>query len=66
MRDADGVRGLVDAEPLHADGAAWHALLRLVERPPERREHVGAGAPVVADGERKLDQPRLDIGRRRW
>ena len=47
-RDADRVRLLVDAEPLHADGAARHALLGLVQRTPERREHIGAGAPILA------------------
>ena len=45
----------VDAEPLHADGAAGHALRAGVERTPQGRDHIGAGAPVLAD--RNL-QPR--------
>ena len=61
-RDADRVRCLVDAEPLHADGAARHALLGLVQRTPERRQHIGAGAPILAHLERQLDEPRLDLG----
>jgi hypothetical protein len=60
--DGNGVRLLVDAEPLHADGAAWHALLGLVERAPQGGEHIGAGAPILTDGERQLDETRLHIG----
>ena len=62
--DADRMLGLVDAEPLHADGAARHALLGCIHRPPERREHIGARAPIRADGERKLDEARLHVRRR--
>ena len=45
----------VDAEPLHADGAAGHALRAGVERTPQGRDDVSARAPVLAD--RNL-QPR--------
>ena len=43
------LRGLVEAEPLHADGAARHALQAFVQRAVEHGGDVGAGAPVVAD-----------------
>ena len=61
---AKRARLLVDREPLQADGAARHAARRLVERTAQRRDHVGAGAPVAADGERNARGPGLHVGRR--
>jgi hypothetical protein len=46
---------------MHADGAAGHALGFGVERTPQRREHIGAGAPIGADGQRKLGEAGLDM-----
>ncbi len=42
------VGGLVETQPLHADGAARHPLQALVQRTVEHGGDVGAGAPVVA------------------
>ena len=47
--DGERLRRLVDREPLHADGAARHALRRRIERPAQGRNDIGAGAPVAAD-----------------
>ncbi len=47
--DGERARGLVERDPLHADGAAGHALGLLVHRAIEDGRGVGAGAPVVAD-----------------
>ena len=45
----------IDRKPLHADGAAGHALRPCIERPPKRGDDIGAAAPVVAD---RNAQPR--------
>jgi len=55
------MRRLIDREPLHADGAAGHALGLLVERTVQRRDHVGAGAPITADGEPNAYRARLYV-----
>ncbi len=51
----------VDAEPLHANGAARHALGGLIERTPQRGEHIGAGSPILADGDGKFYEPGPDV-----
>ena len=50
MSTRERARGAVDREPLHADGAARHALRRRVERTAQGGDEIGAGAPVLADG----------------
>ena len=47
--ERERARLAVDREPLHANGAAGHALGFRVERPAQRRNHIGAIAPVFAD-----------------
>ena len=42
------LRGLVEAQPPHADGAARHTLLAFVQRTVEHGRDVGAGAPALA------------------
>ena len=63
-RHAERVRRLVDGEPGNADGAARHALRVHIERTPQGGEHIGAGAPILADGERQLGGAGFDLGRR--
>ena len=58
--DRERARLAVDREPLHADGAAGHALGRGVERTAQRRDHIGAAAPVVAD--RNAQRARCPAG----
>jgi hypothetical protein len=60
--NADRMRGLVDGEPLHTDGAARHALRFRVEWPAQGGKHIRAGAPILADGKWQLRRPRLDMG----
>ena len=52
-------RRAVDGEPLHADGAARHALRRRVERTAQGRDQIGAGAPVLADRQDSLTVPAV-------
>ena len=59
--DRERARRAVDGEPLHADRAARHALGRGVERPAQRGDHIGAGAPVVADRNAKLRDAGLHV-----
>ena len=54
--DAERLRRAIDGKPLHADGAAGHALRRRVERPAQRRDQIGAGAPVAPDRQLHLRQ----------
>ena len=58
-------RFAVDREPLHADGAAGHALGAAVERAPQRCHHIGAAAPVVADRDAQLRGARGHVLRDR-
>ena len=62
-RHAERVRRLVDGEPGNADGAARHALRVHVERTAQGGEHIGAGAPISADGERQLGGAGFDLCR---
>ena len=62
--ERERARGAVDREPLHADGAARHALRLRIERPAQRRDHVGAGAPILADRHRDLRGAGLHVGGR--
>ncbi len=50
--ERERARRAVDREPLHADGAAGHALRRRIERTAQGGDEIGAGAPVPADGQR--------------
>ena len=54
-------RLLVDAEPFQADRAARHALRGRIERTAQRRHHIGAGAPVLADRDLDLRGAFLDV-----
>ena len=60
--DAERSRRAIDGEPLHANGAARHALRRRVERPPQCRDQIGARAPVAADRHLHLRDARLYLG----
>ena len=53
---------LVDAEPFQADGPSRHPLRGGVERTAQRRHHIGAGAPILADGNPDLRGAFLDVG----
>ena len=59
--DAQRARLLVDAEPFQADRAARHALGGRIERTAQGRQHIGAGAPVLADGNLDLVGALLDV-----
>ena len=59
--DRQRARLAVDAEPLHADGAAGHALGVGVERTAKRRHHIGAGAPILADRNVQARGAGLDV-----
>ena len=59
--ERERARLAVDREPLHADGAAGHALGAGVERPAQRRDHIGAGAPVAADRDAQPRGARLHV-----
>ena len=54
---------LVDAEPFQADRAARHPQRRRIERTAQRRHHIGAGAPILADGNLDLGGAFLDVER---
>ena len=60
-RDRKRARLLVDAEPFQADRPAGHPQRRRIERPAQRRQHIGAGAPVLADRDPDLLRAFLDI-----
>ena len=51
----------VDREPLHADGAAGHALRHRIERPAQGGDDIGAVAPVAADRHLQLGEARLHV-----
>ena len=59
--ERQGARGAIDREPLHADGAAGHALRRRVERTAQSGDQISAGAPILADGNRDLSGAGCDI-----
>ena len=59
--DRKRARLLVDAEPFQPDRAARHALGRGIERTAQGRHHIGAGAPILADGNLDLRGAFLDI-----
>ena len=61
QRDLQRAGLLVDAEPFQPDRAARHALRGRIERTAQRRHHIGAGAPVLADGEPDLLGAFLDV-----
>jgi hypothetical protein len=63
--DAERLSAAVDREPLHADGAARHALGRRVERPAQGRDEIRAGAPIAADGKLYLRRALRHVGRLR-
>ena len=60
--DLERARLLVDAEPFQADGATRHPQRGGIERAAQRRHHIGAGAPVLADGNFDLGGAFLDVG----
>jgi hypothetical protein len=51
----------VDGEPLHADGAAGHALGRDVERAQQGGQRIAAIAPVASDRDADLVGSRLHL-----
>ena len=53
----------IDGKPLHADGAARHALRRRIERPAQGRDQIGAGAPITADRQLHLGGARFHVAR---
>ncbi len=57
--DGERLRRAVDGEPLHADGAAGHALRRRIERPAQGGDDIGARAPIGADRHLHLGNARL-------
>ena len=61
QRDLQRARLLVDAEPFQPDRPPRHPQRRRIERPAQRRQHIGAGTPVLADGELDLLGAFLDV-----
>ena len=61
QRHRQRARRLVDPEPFQADGAAGHALRGGIERTAQRRDQIGARAPILADRELDLVLPFLDV-----
>ena len=52
---------LVDAEPFQANRPSGHPQGGGIERTAQRRHHIGAGAPVLADGNFDLRGAFLDV-----
>ena len=63
--DRECARLAVDGKPLHADGAAGHALGLRVERTPKRRHHISAAAPVAAGRDADARRAGLYVPRHR-
>ena len=61
QRDLQRARLLVDAEPFQPDRPSRHPQRRRIERTAQRRQHIGAGAPVLADGQLDLLGAFLDV-----
>ena len=53
-RHIERALGAIDREPLDADGAARHALGRLVERAAQGGDDIGTRPPILADRHRHL------------
>ena len=62
-REVDRQRAvlLVDAEPFQPDRAAGHAQRGGIERTAQGCQHIGAGAPILADGNFDLGGAFLDV-----
>ena len=55
------LRRAIDREPFQADGPARHPFRRRIERPAQRRDQIGAGAPVGADRNFHLREARRNV-----